>query len=221
MKRTLVFGVAAACTAAAVMRIGYLWGARAATSPVPTVTEPAKNRSGSAVGDQGVLMRQTLEMAREQQPPSPMREAEAAGSEGSPSDDSESEVLSPAEARDRQIQKLRASGIDRRHLRNSASDVGEAWSEAARRKKLDVSFAEWECYAAGCFTTALHGSAAVVDEMTQEITHSNAFLRWNSGKMRSGSVATKDGKTAVTWVLFSPADGDEPLQPETSFPQRR
>jgi hypothetical protein len=90
--------------------------------------------------------------------------------------------------------------------------VGAAWVEAVAQKKLDVKFGEWECFHAGCFVNARHGSAALVDRVTEEVTMSPAFHEWNGEKIRTGPVEEKDGKTDVTWVLLPPHEGEPALQ---------
>ena len=108
----------------------------------------------------------------------------------------------PREERDTVVAKLRNSGTDAHGLINNARAVGDAWAALARTAKVEVVSGNWECYAAGCFTTMLHTAAAEIDDLTTQITETDGFRNWDGPKMRSGPVPREDGKTEVTWVLF-------------------
>jgi hypothetical protein len=121
--------------------------------------------------------------------------------------------ITAAEERSDTLEQLRASGRDQRNLLGTVLSNFQDWNAALRGDpKLDVELGSWACFRDGCFVDAVHASSASVSQSTRLITETKSFLRWNSGKMRSGEVVRPDGKVEVTWVLFAPPEGQPVMQ---------
>jgi type IV secretory pathway VirB10-like protein len=214
VKNRLLWGLVAAVVIEGLVAAGYFWGNHSAsekrideTGPAPALEPRVGNQADLAKRMREVAARQNTESTKMPPAPTPLAQ---------PTE----QPLSPAEARNREIEKLRASGPDARELMGPAQKVGAAWAAAARSKKLEITFSDWECHAAGCFVTASsHDGAALVSDLTEQITHSPMFHRWNGTKLRTNPVPDVDqtGKQGITWVLFSPPEGETTLSPASAF----
>lgn len=120
------------------------------------------------------------------------------------------EILSAEEARNREVTRLVASGPDPRNLRADALRVGQSWSDAARREGVELKFADWTCYRAGCMTNIQHAPEQL-DRLTRAISMDRAFVGWAGEKFRSGPIGRATGKVEVTWILYAPPDGEPAL----------
>ena len=103
------------------------------------------------------------------------------------------------------MQQLRDSGPDRHSLSPDAIRAGEAWKALAAKTNVDVKFGSWECHAAGCALTLVHGGGGDVDSFSEDVTRTDAFMQWDSSKLRSGPIERADGKVEITWILYAPA----------------
>ena len=115
------------------------------------------------------------------------------------------------EHRDKSVAEIKESGPDRRKLITSANRVGTAWAQKAVKVGVDAQFGQFECHQKGCFMTVVHKSEDEVTLGMEAITRTGEFHGWQSGKMRSGPIERPDGKVEVTWFLFPPEGGKEPL----------
>lgn len=189
-----------------------------------TVTVAAPTSSGSAPAAEPRSARASTEavarsLVRSMAATIPAQEPpDTPGSQDAPeSQEAAAEDITAEEERGNTIEHLRQSGRDERDLLGTVRSEFEDWKAAlSQEPKLDVKLGSWECYRAGCFVDAVHGSIAEVSQSTQLITATRSFLRWNSGKMRSGEITRPDGKVEVTWVLFAPPEGQPVLQPHPS-----
>lgn len=122
----------------------------------------------------------------------------------------EGEILSAGEARDRELARVVASGADPRNLTADAVRVGQSWSRAAGKEGVDLKFAQWSCYRAGCVTNVRH-APELLDRLTRAISTDPSFLGWGGEKFRSGPIEQPDGKVEVTWILYAPPEGEPAL----------
>jgi hypothetical protein len=129
------------------------------------------------------------------------------------SHESPAEEMTAQEERSDTLEQLKASGRDEQNLLGTVLSDFQDWNAALRGDpKLGVELGSWACFRDGCFVDAVHASSAAVSQSTRLITETKSFLRWNSGKMRSGEIVRPDGKVEVTWVLFAPPVGQPVMQ---------
>jgi hypothetical protein len=125
----------------------------------------------------------------------------------------EPQAITAEEERDQKIDALRRSGRDKRNFIGTVLRDFKDWDKAlANEPKVKVELGPWSCFAGGCFIQLVHDSIASVSESTRRLTATDSFLRWNSGKMRSGEIVRPDGKVEVTWVLFAPPEAARTMQ---------
>jgi hypothetical protein len=149
--------------------------------------------------------------------PKPAASAAAPGVERPEDQETAADDITSEEERTNTLEQLRASGRDDRNLFGVVQSNFKDWNAALDRDaKLGVKLGSWACFRGGCFIDAVHVSSASVSQSTQLITETESFLRWNSGKMRSGEIIRPDGKVEVTWVLFAPPEGEPVMQPRAS-----
>jgi hypothetical protein len=118
---------------------------------------------------------------------------------------------SKLEHRDAVVAELRASGQDRRGMRAPAAQVLTGWKAKIAALGGEGRWGTFECYAKGCFVTAVHSTEEAASKASEVITRTGEFNGWQAGKMRSGIIARSDGDVEVTWVLYPPAPGSEAL----------
>jgi hypothetical protein len=149
--------------------------------------------------------------------PKPAASATAAGAERPEDRETAADDITTEEERTATLEQLRASGRDDRNLLGVVLSSFKDWNAVLDRDpKLDVKLGSWACFRGGCFVDAVHASSVSVTQSTQLITETESFLRWNSGKMRSGEIIRPDGKVEVTWVLFAPPEGEPVMQARAS-----
>jgi hypothetical protein len=110
--------------------------------------------------------------------------------------------MSAKHERDTAIDKLRASGSDRSGRIALARAAGDGWMAIASRSSIDARIGPWECYGGGCAATIVHKAEAGIDDLTNEIAHSEEFRRWDGPKLRSGPIERPDGTVEITWLLL-------------------
>lgn len=165
---------------------GYLAGARGPITGSLLADRADQERVGPA--------------KREAQLPAPV------GTNSSPAPDN----LTAAQARNLEVDRMVASGPDSRDLKASALRVGESWSRAARKESVELEFADWRCYRAGCVTHVRH-APDMLDRLTRAISTDQGFVGWSGEKFRSGPIEQPDGKIEVTWILYAPPEGEPVL----------
>jgi hypothetical protein len=180
---------------------GYLAGARgSATSSLgqPEARSPKQEASRPALSPS----------ARE--PDSALRPPETTANPASAEPPPEGERLTAKEARDREVARVVASGADPRNLTVDALRVGESWARATRKEGVELKFAQWSCYRAGCMTTVSH-APELLQPLTRAISTDQAFVGWGGEKFRSGPIEQAGGKIEVTWILYAPPAGEPAL----------
>jgi len=109
-----------------------------------------------------------------------------------------------ARERDRELERLRASGPDVGGLKGKVQSMQGDWQSLAAKAGVDVQVSPLECYQAGCFSTLVFKAHDGVEALTSEIFDSKAMTDWPGPKTRSAPLARPDGGAEVTWLLLPP-----------------
>lgn len=109
-----------------------------------------------------------------------------------------------ASARDRELERMRASGPDGAGLGEKVQSMQGDWQALAVKAGIDVQVSPLECYQAGCFATLVFKGRDSVERLTSEIFDSKAVAEWPGPKTRSAPLARPDGGAEVTWLLLPP-----------------
>ncbi len=120
----------------------------------------------------------------------------------------EVDAAAAAEARDQQIEAIRASGPDADGvLLRAALGIGEGWQKLAEGTGLAADFEPWECHRSGCFESIVHGSPESLEALTSRILASDELNSWSGTKTRSAPIVRPDGTVTATWMLLLTPDG--------------
>jgi len=116
------------------------------------------------------------------------------------------------EERDAQVDGLRKSGPPSARDFTAIRQVETEWTQAAKDSPVAVEFTPWQCFGAGCYTTATYRDAGA-ERFMERLTQTAAFSGWPGAKFQSGAIQRPSGDFELTWVFFTPeahaAAGDE------------
>ena len=117
------------------------------------------------------------------------------------------DAAAAVEARDQQIEAIRASGPDADGvLLHAVLGIGEGWQKLAKGAGLAVDFEPWECHRSGCFESIAHGSPESLEDLTSRILASDELNNWSGTKTRSAPIVRPDGTVTTTWMLLLTPD---------------
>jgi len=112
--------------------------------------------------------------------------------------------------RELQVQRLRASGADGRHMNATLSGAIRDWKALAHNDSLGVEISSPECHRAGCYFDVSQKDLATVSAFTLIVSHSAQFLSWNGAKLRTMPTRRLDGELEEAWFFAAPLEG-QPL----------
>ncbi|HKQ68111.1 MAG TPA: hypothetical protein VJT73_02165, partial [Polyangiaceae bacterium] len=175
--KVALYAVLGASGTVALVALGYIWGAGAASASasvsVPSAVSSSVTRPRSATAGEHASPELANAGPRESQepehPPVPTVPDKT-----------------PIELRDEKVAELKASGPGAPELLKQARDASVAWTALAAKKKMAATFDDWECYAAGCYTRLVQSSAADIEKFTHFLSQSREFSQWPGGKLRTG-----------------------------------
>jgi hypothetical protein len=117
------------------------------------------------------------------------------------------------EERDAQVDALRKSGRANARDFTAIHQAETEWTRAAKDSPVAVEFTPWQCFGAGCYTTATYRDAGGVERFMERLTQTAAFSGWPGAKFQSGAIQRPSGDFELTWIFFTPeahaAAGDE------------
>jgi hypothetical protein len=112
--------------------------------------------------------------------------------------------LTARSERDGQVEALRASGPPSGEQLTAIRKVEAEWLQATKAQAVQIDFSAWQCFHAGCYSTASYRDAGTGDRFLEKLTETKSFAAWPGGKFRSAPIDDGNGTFEISWVFFSP-----------------
>jgi hypothetical protein len=114
--------------------------------------------------------------------------------------------LDARQERDEQVETLRTSGAAHARDVTTIRAVETEWTQAAKAAGVAVDFTPWQCFQAGCYTTATYRDPVAAGQFMDGLSRTPSFNAWPAGKFQSGPIERPSGGFEITWVFSAPEE---------------